>query len=215
MVSHFLFFIYLFIFFFFQNCTCSIAILIFTNICSTQTRSQIPISLTIPPECPMSHQDQISSHIPSLTSVFISVLQEPSLFAVAKLLETGLVNLPRVNVLWKPVTAHLLEVRLLYCWHGISRSASVFRLENWIPHQGGTCQIQSVYSVSWCCWWCDDKCLLVSGFSPVWIVNAKAIIADIGMRITQTRYKALSLFATRFTACARGIRVSFMQPHLF
>ncbi|XP_063438367.1 protein MON2 homolog isoform X1 [Mytilus trossulus] len=35
---------------------------------------------------------------------------EPSLFAVAKLLETGLVNLSRVEVLWRPVTAHLLEV---------------------------------------------------------------------------------------------------------
>ena len=37
-------------------------------------------------------------------------MQEPSLFAVAKLLETGLVNLSRFEVLWKPVTAHLLEV---------------------------------------------------------------------------------------------------------
>ncbi|XP_013409235.1 protein MON2 homolog [Lingula anatina] len=36
--------------------------------------------------------------------------REPSLFAVAKLLETGLVNLPRVEVLWKPLTAHLLEI---------------------------------------------------------------------------------------------------------
>lgn len=36
--------------------------------------------------------------------------REPSLFAVAKLLETGLVNLSRVEVLWRPVTAHLLEV---------------------------------------------------------------------------------------------------------
>jgi len=36
--------------------------------------------------------------------------REPSLFAVAKLLETGLVNLHRVAVLWKPLTAHLLEV---------------------------------------------------------------------------------------------------------
>ncbi|GFN84289.1 protein mon2 homolog [Plakobranchus ocellatus] len=34
---------------------------------------------------------------------------EPSLFAVAKLLESGLVNLGRVEVLWRPVTAHLLE----------------------------------------------------------------------------------------------------------
>ncbi|GFU23215.1 protein MON2 homolog [Nephila pilipes] len=36
--------------------------------------------------------------------------REPSLFAVAKLLETGLVNLFRVEVLWRPVTNHLLEV---------------------------------------------------------------------------------------------------------
>ncbi|XP_038067855.1 protein MON2 homolog isoform X2 [Patiria miniata] len=36
--------------------------------------------------------------------------REPSLFAVAKLLETGLVNMPRMEVLWRPVTAHLLEV---------------------------------------------------------------------------------------------------------
>lgn len=36
--------------------------------------------------------------------------QEPSLFAVAKLLETGLVNLPRIEVLWRPLTNHLLEV---------------------------------------------------------------------------------------------------------
>ncbi|XP_052779500.1 protein MON2 homolog isoform X2 [Mya arenaria] len=36
--------------------------------------------------------------------------REPSLFAVAKLLETGLVNLSRVDILWRPVTAHLLEV---------------------------------------------------------------------------------------------------------
>ncbi|XP_012277509.1 protein MON2 homolog isoform X2 [Orussus abietinus] len=36
--------------------------------------------------------------------------REPSLFAVAKLLETGLVNLERVEVLWRPLTNHLLEV---------------------------------------------------------------------------------------------------------
>ncbi|KAK4313902.1 hypothetical protein Pmani_014784 [Petrolisthes manimaculis] len=36
--------------------------------------------------------------------------REPSLFAVAKLLETGVVNLGRVEVLWRPVTNHLLEV---------------------------------------------------------------------------------------------------------
>ncbi|KAL0268714.1 UNVERIFIED_CONTAM: hypothetical protein PYX00_010542 [Menopon gallinae] len=36
--------------------------------------------------------------------------REPSLFAVAKLLETGLVNLHRVEVFWRPLTSHLLEV---------------------------------------------------------------------------------------------------------
>ncbi|EFA11008.1 Protein MON2 homolog-like Protein [Tribolium castaneum] len=36
--------------------------------------------------------------------------REPSLFAVAKLLETGLVNMPRIEVLWRPLTNHLLEV---------------------------------------------------------------------------------------------------------
>lgn len=36
--------------------------------------------------------------------------REPSLFAVAKLLETGIVNLTRVEVLWRPLTNHLLEV---------------------------------------------------------------------------------------------------------
>lgn len=32
------------------------------------------------------------------------------MFAVAKLLETGVVNLPRLEVLWRPLTNHLLEV---------------------------------------------------------------------------------------------------------
>lgn len=39
--------------------------------------------------------------------------RDPSLFAVAKILETGLVNLHRVDILWKPLTAHLLEVDFL------------------------------------------------------------------------------------------------------
>lgn len=43
-------------------------------------------------------------------STFYLFMQEPSLFAVAKLLETGLVNLPRIEVLWRPLTNHLLEV---------------------------------------------------------------------------------------------------------
>lgn len=36
--------------------------------------------------------------------------REPSLFAVAKLLETGLVNMARIEVLWRPLSNHLLEV---------------------------------------------------------------------------------------------------------
>lgn len=47
----------------------------------------------------------------------LNFFQEPSLFAVAKLLETGLVNLNRVEILWRPVTNHLLEV----CHHPVTR----------------------------------------------------------------------------------------------
>ena len=36
--------------------------------------------------------------------------REPSLFAVAKLLETALVNLGRVDVVWRSITSHLLVV---------------------------------------------------------------------------------------------------------
>ncbi|KAM3959984.1 LOW QUALITY PROTEIN: mon2 homolog, regulator of endosome-to-Golgi trafficking [Aphomia sociella] len=36
--------------------------------------------------------------------------REPSLFAVAKLLETGLANMHRIEVIWRPITNHLLEV---------------------------------------------------------------------------------------------------------
>ena len=39
-----------------------------------------------------------------------SANREPSLFAVAKLLETALVNLDRVEVVWRPITNHLLVV---------------------------------------------------------------------------------------------------------
>ena len=35
--------------------------------------------------------------------------KEPSLFAVAKLLETGTVNMQRVETWWVSVTSHLLE----------------------------------------------------------------------------------------------------------
>ena len=39
-----------------------------------------------------------------------SANREPSLFAVAKLLETALVNLDRVDVVWRSITNHLLVV---------------------------------------------------------------------------------------------------------
>ena len=39
--------------------------------------------------------------------------REPSLFAVAKLLETALVNLDRIDIVWRPITSHLL----LVCQH--------------------------------------------------------------------------------------------------
>ncbi|TMS38446.1 hypothetical protein L596_005171 [Steinernema carpocapsae] len=37
-------------------------------------------------------------------------VREPSFFGVAKLLQTGLANLERLEILWKPVTAHLIEI---------------------------------------------------------------------------------------------------------
>ncbi|XP_053204824.1 protein MON2 homolog isoform X2 [Panonychus citri] len=43
--------------------------------------------------------------------------REPSLFAVAKMLETGLVNLKRYKIFWKPMTDHLLQV----CQHPQSK----------------------------------------------------------------------------------------------
>lgn len=39
-----------------------------------------------------------------------SLNREPSLFPVAKLTEIGLVNLDRVQVYWRPLTSHLLQV---------------------------------------------------------------------------------------------------------
>jgi len=37
-------------------------------------------------------------------------LRETSFFSFAKLQQAALVNLPRLHVFWRPVTAHLLEV---------------------------------------------------------------------------------------------------------
>lgn len=51
-----------------------------------------------------------SLQVSNVLFFFMSGRQEPSLFAVAKLLETGLVNMDRIEILWRPLTAHLLEV---------------------------------------------------------------------------------------------------------
>uniref|UniRef100_A0A8C7CDV7 Protein MON2 homolog n=1 Tax=Oncorhynchus kisutch TaxID=8019 RepID=A0A8C7CDV7_ONCKI len=62
--------------------------------------------------------DDVSLHhlINALCSLSLEAVEmaygnnkEPSLFAVAKLLETGLVNMDRIEILWRPLTGHLLE----------------------------------------------------------------------------------------------------------
>ena len=40
-------------------------------------------------------------------------LQEPSLFAMTSLLETGVANLERIDLIWPPVTSHFIEVLYL------------------------------------------------------------------------------------------------------
>jgi hypothetical protein len=37
-------------------------------------------------------------------------LQEPSLFAMTSLLETGTANLERIDLIWPPITSHFIEV---------------------------------------------------------------------------------------------------------
>ena len=62
--------------------------------------------------------DDVSLHhvINALTNLSQEAMEiaytnrEPSLFAVAKLLEIGLYNLDRVEIYWRPLTNHLLEV---------------------------------------------------------------------------------------------------------
>ncbi|XP_048864453.1 protein MON2 homolog isoform X2 [Brienomyrus brachyistius] len=70
--------------------------------------------------------DDVSLHhlINALCSLSLEAMEmaygnnkEPSLFAVAKLLETGLVNMDRIEILWRPLTGHLLEV----CQHPNTR----------------------------------------------------------------------------------------------
>ncbi|CAF1163302.1 unnamed protein product [Didymodactylos carnosus] len=47
----------------------------------------------------------------SIESMEVAVnIREPSLFAIAKILETGTANLNRIDVWWKPISSHLIEV---------------------------------------------------------------------------------------------------------
>lgn len=59
------------------------------------------------------HLLNLFNKLPSKWSFLLS-FQEPSLFAVAKLLETGLVNMDRIEILWRPLTGHLLEVYIAF-----------------------------------------------------------------------------------------------------
>ena len=60
-------------------------------------------------------EESLASLVDALIAISSESLQvavtsrEPSLFALAKLLETGVVNLGRVEATWRRVTAHLLE----------------------------------------------------------------------------------------------------------
>lgn len=49
-----------------------------------------------------------------LNQVSESGSREPSYFPVAKLQQTGMVNLSRIAVFWKPVTAHLIDVSYIF-----------------------------------------------------------------------------------------------------
>ncbi|XP_039250007.2 protein MON2 homolog [Styela clava] len=51
-----------------------------------------------------------SLSLEAMDAAYNNNIKEPSLFAVAKLLETGLVNMCRIEILWRPVSGHLLEV---------------------------------------------------------------------------------------------------------
>ncbi|CAF4212457.1 unnamed protein product, partial [Didymodactylos carnosus] len=47
----------------------------------------------------------------SIESMEVAVnVREPSLFAIVKILETGSANLNRIDVWWKPISSHLIEV---------------------------------------------------------------------------------------------------------
>uniref|UniRef100_A0ABM5GFU8 Protein MON2 homolog n=1 Tax=Pogona vitticeps TaxID=103695 RepID=A0ABM5GFU8_9SAUR len=99
-----------------------------STVLTTAVMSDLPVISNILSRLFESSQylDDVSLHhlINALCSLSLEAMdmaygnnKEPSLFAVAKLLETGLVNMHRIEILWRPLTGHLLEV----CQHPNSR----------------------------------------------------------------------------------------------
>lgn len=99
-----------------------------STVLTTAVMTDLPVIANILSRLFESSQflDDVSLHhlINALCSLSLEAMdmaysnnKEPSLFAVAKLLETGLVNMHRIEILWRPLTGHLLEV----CQHPNSR----------------------------------------------------------------------------------------------
>ncbi|KAJ8269821.1 hypothetical protein COCON_G00124280 [Conger conger] len=99
-----------------------------STVLTTAVMTDLPVISSILSRLFESSQylDDVSLHrlIDALCSLSVEAMgmahgnnKEPSLFAVAKLLETGLVNMDRIEILWRPLTGHLLEV----CQHPNSR----------------------------------------------------------------------------------------------
>ncbi|XP_030071694.1 LOW QUALITY PROTEIN: protein MON2 homolog [Microcaecilia unicolor] len=99
-----------------------------STVLTTAVMTDLPVISSILSRLFESSQylDDVSLHhlINALCSLSLEAMdmaygnnKEPSLFAVAKLLETGLVNMHRIEILWRPLTGHLLEV----CQHPNSR----------------------------------------------------------------------------------------------
>ncbi|KAL3080285.1 hypothetical protein niasHS_012390 [Heterodera schachtii] len=68
---------------------------------STSTLDEVSIHHIIAALCKLSNESMTVAQTSS---------RETSFFSIAKLLQTALVNLPRLHVFWRPVTAHLLEL---------------------------------------------------------------------------------------------------------
>ncbi|XP_055778263.1 protein MON2 homolog isoform X6 [Salvelinus fontinalis] len=99
-----------------------------STVLTTAVMTDLPVIANILSRLFESSQylDDVSLHhlINALCSLSLEAVEmaygtnkEPSLFAVAKLLETGLVNMDRIEILWRPLTGHLLEV----CQHPNAR----------------------------------------------------------------------------------------------